>query len=141
MNTALAGLPLWGVRPASGRTSRGLLAFFNQAQRQRKTVYGYGASTKGNVILQFCNITACRCPPSRKSMRISSAHTRPKRSSRLPLKPTCRAVKPDYLLILPWHFRASIIRREADYLAGGGKLVFPLPHIDVVADPPEELRP
>ena len=46
-----------------------------------------------------------------------------------------RALRPAYLLVLPWHFRPGIVRREAEYLAAGGQLVFPLPHIDVVARP------
>jgi len=41
-------------------------------------------------------------------------------------------MKPDYLLVLPWHFRESIIQREAEYLASGGKLIIPLPAIEIV---------
>jgi len=41
-------------------------------------------------------------------------------------------MKPDYMLVLPWHFRDSIIQREAEYLAAGGKLIFPMPEIEIV---------
>ena len=44
-----------------------------------------------------------------------------------------RARKPDYFLVFPWHFRAGLIEREAAYLASGGKLMFPLPSIEVVS--------
>jgi hypothetical protein len=43
-----------------------------------------------------------------------------------------RERKPDYLLVLPWHFRDNIVQREQAYLRSGGKLVFPLPEIEVV---------
>jgi hypothetical protein len=43
-----------------------------------------------------------------------------------------REAKPDYLLVLPWHFRREFIQREANFLAQGGKFIFPLPEIEVV---------
>jgi hypothetical protein len=42
------------------------------------------------------------------------------------------ALQPDYLLVLPWHFRENILRREAGFLARGGKMIFPLPQIEIV---------
>ena len=41
-------------------------------------------------------------------------------------------MKPDYLLILPWHFKDNIIKKEHDYLNSGGKLLFPLPDIKII---------
>ena len=43
-------------------------------------------------------------------------------------------MKPDYFLVLPWHFKSAIIEREREYLASGGKLIFPLPEIEIVGD-------
>jgi hypothetical protein len=40
-------------------------------------------------------------------------------------------MQPDYFLVLPWHFKEIIIQREKDYLAGGGKIIFPLPEIEI----------
>ena len=40
--------------------------------------------------------------------------------------------RPDYLLVLPWHFRANIVEREQAFLASGGRLIFPLPEIEIV---------
>ena len=42
------------------------------------------------------------------------------------------AQDPDYLLILPWHFRETFMVNLEPYLAGGGRLIFPLPDIEVV---------
>ena len=43
-----------------------------------------------------------------------------------------RAMQPDYFLVLPWHFRDNIVQREESYLNSGGKLLFPLPRIEIV---------
>ena len=53
----------------------------------------------------------------------------------IPILPeaVARAMNPDYFLVLPWHFRTGIIEREAEFLAGGGQLIFPLPQVEVVS--------
>jgi C-methyltransferase C-terminal domain len=43
-----------------------------------------------------------------------------------------KARKPDYFLVLPWHFKDGILRREAEFLSAGGKMIFPLPEIQIV---------
>ena len=45
-----------------------------------------------------------------------------------------RAARPDYLWVGPWHFQAEIVRREHEYLAHGGRLVFPLPRFEIIGD-------
>ena len=40
--------------------------------------------------------------------------------------------RPDYYMVLPWHFRDNILEREKEYLENGGKFIFPLPKIDIV---------
>jgi NDP-4-keto-2,6-dideoxyhexose 3-C-methyltransferase len=110
-----------------------LLAFFAQAKRENKTVIGYGASTKGNVLLQFCGITSDMMPCIAEVNEDKFDRFTP--GTLIPIIPEqqARQMKPDYFLVLPWHFRDSIIAREAEFRARGGKLVFPLPTLDVVA--------
>jgi len=43
-----------------------------------------------------------------------------------------RKMKPDYFLVLPWHFKENLVSREQDYLNNGGRMIFPLPHIEIV---------
>ena len=43
-----------------------------------------------------------------------------------------KEMAPEYLLVLPWHFKESILSRERDYLSSGGKIIFPLPEIEIV---------
>jgi len=97
-----------------------------------KKVFGYGASTKGNVILQFCgfgssdleaivdvNPRKVGCVTPGTHIPIISEEEGSRR-------------KPDYYLVLPWHFRDFILRKEAAYLSHGGKMIFPMPEIEIV---------
>lgn len=43
-----------------------------------------------------------------------------------------RAMKPDYFLVLPWHFTDAIVQREQAFLAEGGRMIFPFPEIEIV---------
>lgn len=97
-----------------------------------KKILGYGASTKGNVVLQFCGLTANDIP--------AIAEVNPEKfgcytpGSKIPIvsEEEARAMKPDYFLVLPWHFKDGILRREKDYLGAGGKMIFPFPEIEIV---------
>jgi hypothetical protein len=97
-----------------------------------KRVLGYGASTKGNVVLQFCGIGAdlveaiAEVNPDKFGCYTPGTH--------IPIisEAEARAMKPDYFLVLPWHFKDGILAREQDYLAGGGKMIFPFPEIEIV---------
>ncbi len=109
-----------------------LTRLINNLNDDGKKVVGYGASTKGNVLLQFCGFT---------SKNISAiAEVNPDKfgcltpGSLIPIlsEKEVKAMKPDYMLVLPWHFRDFIINREKEYLASGGKLIFPLPEIEIV---------
>jgi hypothetical protein len=109
-----------------------LLAFFARAKQENKKVIGYGASTKGNVLLQFCGITPDMMPCIAEVNEDKFGRFTPGTLIPIVSEEHARAMKPDYFLVLPWHFRDGIIRREADFRARGGKLVFPLPTLDIV---------
>lgn len=97
-----------------------------------KKVLGYGASTKGNVVLQFCGITEnevqaiAEVNPDKFGAYTPGTH--------IPIisEEEARAMKPDYFLVLPWHFKEGILQREAEYLHGGGKMIFPFPEIEII---------
>ncbi len=97
-----------------------------------KTVLGYGASTKGNVVLQFCGITADLMPAIAEVNPDKFGKLTPGTHIPIVSEADARAMRPDYFLVLPWHFRESIVRREAAYLAGGGRMIFPFPEIEIV---------
>lgn len=107
--------------------------FILEIKSKNKKIFGYGASTKGNVVLQFCNITQNDIP--------FIAEVNPDKFScftpgtNIPIIPEeeARKIKPDYFLVLPWHFRKGIIDRERNFLESGGKLLFPLPFLETVS--------
>jgi len=104
----------------------------NRIKVEGKLLIGYGASTKGNVILQFCQLTA------RDICCIAEVNTdkfgRYTPGTLIPIisEAEARTLKPDYKMILPWHFKGTFLPKERDYLESGGKLVFPLPSIEIV---------
>jgi hypothetical protein len=97
-----------------------------------KTVLGYGASTKGNVTLQFCGITADEVQAIAEVNPEKFGSYTP--GTRIPIvsEDEARAMNPDYFLVLPWHFKEGILQREQDFIARGGKLIFPFPEIEII---------
>lgn len=98
------------------------------------TVVGYGASTKGNVLLQYCGFTAHDLPVIAEVNPQKYGCVTP--GTRIPIaaEDEVKAGRPDYMLVLPWHFRETVLEREAAYLEAGGRLIFPLPEIEVIGD-------
>lgn len=97
-----------------------------------KKIFGYGASTKGNVLLQFCNITTKHIPYIAEVNDQKFGCYTP--GTKIPIisEKEARDMKPDYFLALPWHFKNSILEREKEFIERGGKFIFPLPEIEIV---------
>jgi len=97
-----------------------------------KTVLGYGASTKGNVVLQFCGFTPDDIPAIADVNPEKFGRVTP--GTRIPIisEADAQNMNPDYYLVLPWHFKEGILRREKDYLNSGGKFIFPFPEIEII---------
>ena len=97
-----------------------------------KKVFGYGASTKGNVLLQFCNLTKDDIPYIAEVNEDKFGAFTPGTGIKIISESEAKKMKPDYFLVLPWHFKASILEREKEYLENGGKFIFPLPDIEII---------
>jgi hypothetical protein len=97
-----------------------------------KTVLGYGASTKGNVVLQFCGFTTEDIPAIAEVNPEKFGKVTPGTHIPIISEADAHAMNPDYYLVLPWHFKDGIVRREQEYLNSGGKLIFPFPEIEIV---------
>jgi len=95
-----------------------------------KTIHIYGASTKGNTILQYADLDSRLIPyaADRNPDKWGSA-TR----TGIPVisEEDSRAMRPDYYLVLPWHFLDEFMQREREYLDGGGSFIIPLPEVRV----------
>ncbi len=97
-----------------------------------KKILGYGASTKGNVVLQFCGLSVKDIPAIAEVNREKFGHVTPGTHIPIISESEAKAMKPDYFLALPWHFKEGILRREKEYRAGGGRFIFPFPEIEIV---------
>jgi NDP-4-keto-2,6-dideoxyhexose 3-C-methyltransferase len=106
-----------------------LRAFLEQARQNGKSVSGLGASTKGNVLLQYCQVT--ETDVARVGEVNADKFGRFTPGTSLPIVPEeeALAMKPDYLLVLPWHFRSYLLNQVR---FRGQTLVFPLPELDIV---------
>ena len=97
-----------------------------------KKVFGYGASTKGNVLLQFCGFTENEIPYIAEVNTEKYGAYTPGTKIKIISEEEAKRLKPDYFLVLPWHFKHNILEREKEYLNQGGKFIFPLPEIEIV---------
>lgn len=115
----------WGVE----RVRDNLLAMCRTIRDEGKTIHVYGASTKGNTILQYAGIDS--------SLIAAAADRNPDKwgsetiGTKIPIisEDESRATNPDYYLALPWHFLDEFIERERDFLHRGGKFIVPLPEV------------
>lgn len=106
--------------------------FVQTAKKEGKTIYGYGASTKGNTLLQhfgldstYIDAIAERSPYKFGLMTIGTM---------IPIisEEEMRKSNPNYALVLPWHFIDEFEKRETEYLNSGGSLVLPCPQFKVI---------
>lgn len=111
---------------------RTLRSFVLSETKRGKIVYGYGASTKGNTLLQYYNFTENELSAiaERNPMKWGKYTV----ATYIPIvsEETARRAHPDYFFVLPWHFKKEFIVREHTYLQRGGKFIFPLPAPHVV---------
>lgn len=106
--------------------------FLISEKSKGKKIHLYGASTKGNVLLQFFNIgndiidAAADRNPDKWGKRTPGTN--------IPIisENQSRKSKPDYYLVLPWYFKKEFIQREQEFLRKGGKLIFPLPKLEII---------
>lgn len=110
----------------------GLISLLRALKDQGKRVLGYGASTKGNVVLQYCGIGPELVEAIAEVNTEKFGCVTPGTHIPIISEEHARAMNPDYFLVLPWHFRNSILPREQEYLARGGKFIFPFPAIEIV---------
>ena len=129
----LSGLePYLNFAQRMNRHKAELLDFFAKVAQEGKTIVGYGASTKGNVVLQYCGITEQLLPCIAEVNEDKFGAFTPGTLIPIVSEAEAKALKPDFMLVLPWHFKSSIVEREVAYLESGGHLVFPLPTIEVI---------
>lgn len=125
-------LPYREFRDRVFRQRADLSALIRALVADGKKILGYGASTKGNVVLQFCGLTPSEIPAIAEVNPEKFGRMTPGTNIPIISEAEARAINPDYFLVLPWHFKDGILRRERDYLANGGKFIFPFPEIEII---------
>lgn len=109
-----------------------LLRLLEESKHDGKKILGYGASTKGNVVLQFCHLTENEIPYIAEVNSDKFGSYTPGTYIPIISEEVARAMKPDYFMVMPWHFKENIIKRERRFLESGGALLFYLPQLELV---------
>jgi novobiocin biosynthesis protein NovU/D-mycarose 3-C-methyltransferase len=112
-----------------------LPALLRQIRARDQRVIGYGASAKGNTLLNTCGLTASNLDYIIDNTPFKQGKVAP--GSWIPVKPPEALLKdrPDYALLLAWNFADEIIARETEYQRGGGRFIIPIPEPRVVEFP------
>lgn len=100
-------------------------------KKEGKRIHIYGASTKGNTILQWCGIDNSQIDyAAERNPDKYGAYTL---GTNIPIisEEESRAMNPDYYLVLPWHFKEEFLEREKAMLEKGTGLIFPLPKVEI----------
>lgn len=117
-----------------GEIRQQVVDFITTEKENGKSIYVYGASTKGNTLLQYFGLD--------NSIITAAAERNPDKwgkrtvGTKIPIisEDEARAANPDYFLVLPWHFLKEFRHREAKFLKSGGKFIVPLPKFQVIGD-------
>lgn len=114
------------------RIKNDLVGFIRNEVAQGKKVYVYGASTKGNTLLQYYGLDHTLIAGAAE--RNKDKFGRVTVGTRIPIvsEEAARAAKPDYFLVLPWHFLEEFQAREKEFLLGGGRFIVPMPHFTLI---------
>jgi NDP-4-keto-2,6-dideoxyhexose 3-C-methyltransferase len=110
-----------------------LLSLLEMLKESGKKIYGYGASTKGNVVLNYCNIDSSHLCGIFDSNQEKHYRITPGSSISILPKEALPEIKPDFLLIMIWHLRTEVLRDELHYFACGGRGIITLPRTHLVS--------
>ena len=104
--------------------------FFNK--NKKKNIIGYGASTKGNVVLNHCGISNKKLKYICDENILKKGRYTPGTNIKIITKNEIKKINPDFLFVLIWSFRKEVIKEQLKYLNRGGNLVFHLPRFHII---------
>jgi len=109
-----------------------LIKLIKTIKDSKKSIHGLGASTKGNVLLQYFNISnkQIKYIADRNPQKYNT-YT-PGTKIRIISEKLSRKIKPDFYLVLPWHFKTEILKRETLIRRNGTRFIFPLPKMKII---------
>ena len=110
-----------------------LVNTIKKIKKSGKSIHGYGASTKGNVLLQYFGIGKKMLDfVAERNPKKYGFHT-PGTNIKIVSEKQSRKLKPSYYLVLPWHFKREIIKREKQTINSGSSFIFPLPKLSIIS--------
>lgn len=109
------------------------VSFIKTEKANGKIICGYGASTKGNTLLQWFGLdhTLIDAIAERSPYKFGLKTV----GTNIPIlsEEEVRNMKPDYMLVLPWHFISEFVKRESEFLRNGGKFIVPCPRFEIIS--------
>jgi hypothetical protein len=109
-----------------------VVSFIKEEKSKGKKICGYGASTKGNTLLQYFGLdyTMIDAIAERSPYKFGLKTI----GTNIPIKSEeeVRVMNPDYMIVLPWHFINEFCKRENEYLSNGGKFIVPCPSFRII---------
>ena len=121
-----------GFAPAVMKIKSDLLRFLLDAAEQGRTVAGYGAPGKGNTLLNHCGIRSDLLSYTVDRSPVKQDKFLPGTHIPIHAPEQLAKTRPDYVLVLPWNLREEISRQLGYIRSWGGKLVFPIPELEVI---------
>jgi hypothetical protein len=109
-----------------------LQEFITDQAKSGRSVYVYGASTRGNTILQYCELDYRLIRKATDANPEKWGRRTPGTNIPIVSKDEAREDHPDFFLMLPHHFLREIMKEERRYLESGGKFIVPLPRFRIV---------
>ncbi len=114
------------------RIKQDVVSFVQAQVSQGKKIYVYGASTKGNTVLQYFGLD--------HTLITAAAERNPDKwghwtvGTHIPIvsEAEARAAKPEFFLVVPWHFLEEFMAREHPYLTAGGRFIVPFPYFTLI---------
>ena len=113
------------------KMKRSTKKYIDKIVSQNKIIHGYGASTKGNVLLQYFGINRKHIKYIADRNPKKDNHFTPGTKIKIITESKSRRLKPNFYLVLPWHFKKEILNRERNLIKKGSKFIFPLPSFRV----------
>jgi len=130
--------PFHDFYQAAQQVRQQLCRLLESLHARGQRIFVYGASTKGNTILQFCGIDDRLIEKAVDRNPDKWSACTPATGIQIVSEAEARADPPDYYLALPWHFFEVFREREKDFLDSGGRFILPLPAVRVVGKDGDE---
>jgi len=116
-------------------TKRKLLKLINEVKAKKQTIVGYGASGRGTILMNYCNLTkqlldyVIDDAPAKHGAYTPGTHHEIYSSAALN-----SSNRPDYVVLFAWPFIEEIKKRHSKYLEKGGKFIVPLPRVKIIGN-------